>query len=349
MSNTNPQTEHTFLYGNNHNQDSNFKQLTWNELVTKITHPRKYKGKNKSLVQIKKSAPVIGAHDGINKLKADVIKHDNFTMLRIDLDDTPLDIDVIEEQLKAMSIEQAIIHSTASHQQEECGNRYRVFISLAHSIGYSEWQMLSAYLAQEFLADDCGARPAQIMYLPLSVPCMPYEYRIIEGKPLNTKEWAHREKAEALLKAQLAQAEKTMLKASKPSYSPKLIKGQYSAVDLVEQSFTWENLLSSYGYKQQGRAWLAPESQTKTAGAYILPSNDGKERLYSHHSSDPCAVGKAIDKFDLITIRQCGGVFFEAVKYVMTTHFPEHDRHNKKVGAISIANKELLAEIGGAK
>ena len=33
----------------------------------------------------------------------------------------------------------------------------------------------------------------------------------------------------------------------------------------------------------------------------------------------------------------------------MTTHFPEHDRHNKKVGAISIANKELLAEIGGTK
>ncbi len=347
--NTAPQQEHTFLYGNNHKQDSDFKQITWQKLTDKISSPRKYKGESLLLKDIKKSSPVIGAHDGRNKLKADVLTHDNFTMLRIDLDDTPLDIDVIAEQLKAMDIEQAIIHSTASHNQEGNGNRYRVFISLAHSIRFVDWQMFSAYLAHEFVADDCGTRPAQIMYLPLAVDGMQYEYRIIDGKPLDTKSWTHRAKAEKLQSYQQEQIEQTKLKQSKPSHTPNLMDGQYSAVDLVEQGFNWENLLSSYGYKQQGCAWLAPESQSKTAGAYILPSNDGKERLYSHHSSDPCAVGKAIDKFDFITIRQCNGVFFEAVKYVMTTHFPEHDQHNKKVGAISIANKELLAEIGSVK
>lgn len=70
----------------------------------------------------------------------------------------------------------------------------------------------------------------------------------------------------------------------------------------------WSNMqdigamLLKYGYKQEGKRFLSPDSHSMSAGVVILP---GTNKFYSHGESDYFADGKAHDAYDLLLHFEC--------------------------------------------
>jgi len=339
-----------FLTAKSHNVKSNFKYIDWQELITKIESPQNLGGVTPETAKSK--SEIIAATDAIDKTKENVLAHDHFTMLRLDLDETELDVDGIEDALNNMCIASFIIHTTASHHKNGNGNRYRVYIELAASLSYDTWATLETYLSYMFMADDCATRPQQIMYLPVRYKGDSYSYHITKGDPLRVENSELLKRANSFKKKQLSIKEATIKdQLVKPTHNENLVGFQVSIIDAINQSYDWENLLLSYGYKRQGKAYLPPESTSKIAGAYILTSNtDGKQRYYSHHENDPCATGKCLDILDVISIRSHGGDTKQALCNIAKTHFPKLDKHNKKEWAINQQNtKSKTLFVGGAE
>lgn len=338
-----------FLHAQNHNENKKFTYITWAELTEKIKQP--IAPVSADLAKCKTNSPVIAAHDAPAKTKEAAINHNNFTMLRLDLDNVTQSIVEVKNELLGLGIESFIIHTTASHDPHTELNRFRVYIELAASLSLEHWQQVETYLSFIFNADDCSARPYQIMYLPFQSET--YEYHINEGKALALSG------SELLSKAQqYHQQDKERYIAQiqakhrdKPKAEEYLIGTQVSIIDLVNTSYLWDDLLRDYGYKQQGKAWLPPEStqgnlkatQDKPkAGAYILTSHtDGKERYYSHHAHDPCASDKCLDKFDFICIREYNGNVTEALKDIAQKEYPEAHKHNRKEWVIHQRNQRI--------
>lgn len=340
-----------FLTAQSINVSSNFAYINWQELKGKIKTPLDLGSLTAD--QAKNKAPIVAANDAPNKQKETVLLHDNFTMLRLDLDETKLDIDSINDTLESIGFESFIIYATTRHQQQGLGNRYRVFIELAKSVCFAQWSILETYLCYVFEADDCSSRVQQIMYLPVRFKGDTYEHKITDGKAFAVDDSKLLTDAQAFADEQKKEQEKAKKSVPvKPSYKQPLIGTQVSIIDTINQAYSnWDSLLMDYGYIRQGRAYLPPESTTNKAGAYILTSNtDGRERYYSHHTSDPCATGKAIDQFDFITIRNYSGDSKEAIKDMAIKLFPKIDRHNKKEYAINKKNeqaKSVFANVEG--
>ncbi len=329
-----------FLSAKSHNVRSSFTYIDWQTLVERIKTPADLGSLTPK--QAKEKSPIIAATDAPNKLKETVLLHDNFTLLRLDLDETPFDIESIQDTLENIGFESYIIHTTANHLHGDKGHRYRVYIELAASLCLEDWQALESFLSSVFGADDCASRPQQIMYLPVRFKGDKYEHLVNEGKAFTAKDSQLLDEAHKFIAEQLAQQEAAIESATiKPHFDEKLIGKQVSIIDAVNQHYEWDDLLESYGYKRQGRAYLPPESSSKKAGAFILTSNkDGRERYYSHHESDPCATGKVIDQFDFIVIRSYAGDARKALKEIAETHFSTLDKHNKKEWAINQQNEK---------
>jgi hypothetical protein len=312
-------------------QTSGFTFIGWAQLNQLVSNPPSIQAVNAQ--EAKKQSKAITASDCPSKRLEAMTDHDRFTLLRLDLDDTEHTFDSVQQVMNALGIGSYIIHTTASHKQDGKGSRYRVYIELAKALTLEEWRMVQTYLAYSLGADDCSNRPQQIMFLPVRFAGGEYQYHINDGSPLAVYGSQLFDEAiafdvEQKRKAQLIEQEKA--NQVKPAYQEPLLSGQVSIIDVVNLGYTWPNLLIQYGYKRQGRAWLAPESTSKSAGVYLLTGQDGKERYYSHHSSDPCAVGQCIDKFDFLTIRAFGGDTYAALKE-LAQYFPDHDSHNKAV------------------
>lgn len=329
-----------FLYAKSTKITKAFDYIDWNDLCDLVKNPVELEGR--TIEEAKKALPVIAANDAPDKQKATVLQHDNFTMLRLDLDDTELGINGVTDKLKGLELESFIIHTSSSHLAKGKGNRYRVFIEIASSVTYEAWSTVETYLSLLFSADDCAARPQQIMYAPLDTES--YDYRITKGKAFEVEGSNLLEEAKKLKQQQDEQITKAEDKPVKPQYEPKLVGKQISIIDLVNGGYDWPDLLSSFGYKRQGKAWLPPEATSKQAGAYILRSHtDGKERYFSHHENDPCATGRSIDKFDFIALRVYGGSQFEALKGIAKDYFPDVHKHNQQEYFTAKHNDEVNA------
>jgi hypothetical protein len=337
-----------FLTAKSHNVTSSFTYIDWLILQEKVKNPIDLG--SITAQQAKDKSAILAANDAPNKQKGTVLLHDNYTLLRLDLDETPFDIDSISDTLENMELTSHIIHTTASHLQGCKGNRFRVYIQLALALRFDDWAALESYLSYVFKADDCASRPQQIMYLPVRFKNDNYEFKLAEGKAFTAQNSTLLLDAKAFISEQLAQQEAATKTASiKQCYQENLIGNQVSIIDVINEHYEWESLLLSYGYIRQGSAYLPPEASSKKAGAYILTSNtDGKKRYYSHHESDPCSIGKAIDQFDFIVIRSYQGDSGQAIKEIAQTHFSAIDRHNKKEWAINKHNekaKPMLAKV----
>ncbi|OKY27656.1 hypothetical protein [Thalassotalea sp. PP2-459] len=327
-----------FLTAKSHKVTSNFTYIDWQTLTDRIKHPIDIGSFTPE--QAKDKSEVIAATDAPNKQKETVLLHDNFTLLRLDLDDTQLDIESISDTLANMGFTSFIIHTTASHQQGDNGNRYRVYIQLAAALCFNDWATLESYLSYIFMADDCATRPQQIMYLPVRFKGDNYQHKIVYGDAFNTQGSKLLSDAKTFIAEQKQQQETASKSAIiKPCFKENLVGNQVSIIDAINTYYEWDSLLLQYGYKRQGKAFLPPESSSNKAGVYILTSNtDGRERYYSHHESDPCAIGKCIDQFDFIAIRSYGGNTSQAIKDIAATHFSAIDKHNKKEYAINQQN-----------
>jgi hypothetical protein len=312
-------------------QTSDFSFIGWEQLTQLVGNPPSIQAVNAQ--GAKKHSKAITASDCSSKRLEAMTDHDRFTLLRLDLDDTEHTPETVSDSMASLGIGSHIIHTTASHKQDGKGRRYRVYIELAQALTLDEWRLIQTYLAYSLSADDCSNRPQQIMFLPVLFAGGKYEYHINDGSPLTVYGSQLFDEAIAFDVEQKRKAkaiEQDKANQVKPAHQEELLNGQVSIIDAVNLGYSWPDLLNRYGYKRQGRAWLAPESTSKSAGVYLLTGRDGKERYYSHHSSDPCAVGNCIDKFDFLTIRAFGGDSYTALKE-LAKFFPDHDSHNKAV------------------
>jgi len=337
-----------FLHAKSHNVTADFSYINWHALKLNVTSPQSLGALTPK--EAKAKSAVIAATDAPNKTKESILLHDSFTLLRLDLDDTNLELATIADMLESMCIESYIIHTTASHQQQATTNRYRVYIELAASITYKVWAAMESYLSYIFNADDCAKRPQQIMYLPVRLKDDSYQFKIAEGRALNVESSQLYKDAQQFEAEQSKELEQAISLPIKPAYQTELIGNQVSIIDAVNSAYSWHELLIQYGYKAQGKAYLPPESTSKQAGAYILTSHtDGKERYYSHHENDPCANGLCIDKFDFMVIRSYQGDYKRALKLVAETYFSELHKHNLKEYKIYKQNQRTQTLFMGAK
>lgn len=329
-----------FLTAKSHNVTSNFNYIDWKALIKKVENPIDLG--NLLPEKVKTKSEVIAATDAPNKQKESVLLHNRFTLLRLDLDETKLDMESISDTLSNMGLSSYIIHTTASHQQGDNGNRFRIYIELAASLCFDNWSALQSYLNFIFMADDCASRPQQIMYLPVRFNTDKYLYKIVNGSAFLAEGSQLFKDANQFISEQTKRQEKAIKSVQvKPCYQERLIGNQVSIINAINNYYEWENLLLDYGYLRQGKAFLPPEASSNIAGAYILTSStDGKQRYYSHHESDPCSIGKCIDQFDFIVIRSYGGDANQAIKNIAETHFSVLDKHNKKEWAIQQQNSK---------
>jgi hypothetical protein len=249
-----------FLYAPSVTMTNNFNYLNWSELTGLIKNPPQ--ASSFSLKEIKARCAVIAAHDATDKTKQTVMLHNNFTLLRLDLDDSPFDIAAIKDLLDQVDIKSYIVHTTASHMQDGCSHRYRIYIELVAALSFDIWSLLEKYLCHLFGADDCSTRSQQIMYLPSLFPDVIYDCYISEGNALQVNGSLLLDQAVTfndILMTDCTPAVEVKKKKVLPQYCESLIAGQVSIIDLVNQSYTWDYVLAQYGYKQQGCCYLPPE------------------------------------------------------------------------------------------
>ena len=340
-----------YLSGRNVTHTDRFTLLDWSALLEAVKNPPNFADCDPKTA--KKKSRWITASDATSKQKEHILEHNRFTLLRVDIDDSHMEIESIADALTGAGLQSWIIHTTASHKWRGGWNRYRVYIELAEAVSFADWALVSGYLAHVFGGDDCATRSQQVMFLPCRLNGDAYEYRISEGDPLylacsellsDACAWA--EQQEAAISAVQQENSDTL----QPQRAETLLDGQVSIIDLVNRGYEWPELLRHYGYKQHGRAWLAPESGSGVAGAYLLTSRtDGKQRLFSHHTNDPCATGRCLDKFDFLLVREYGNDWQKAIKE-LAEQFPDACAHNrqlwgrkKKADAI-----RSLVNLGGA-
>jgi hypothetical protein len=332
-------------------QTKDFTYLTWKDLISLCSDLPATDFK--TLKKAKLYSICIAAHDASNKRKEEAIRHDNFTLLRLDLDFTELDIDSVKVQLKALDIESYIIHSTAKNQQiddvtgEYYGNRYRVYIELKKPLNYSDWSIIETYLSCMFNADDCATRPQQIMFLPTHFHGIKYKVLIGNGE---------NDISALLVKANAFQVEEAkqyaQIRRNISVIPPKnrktelLVGKKISLIETVNSTYEWDSILRCYGYKQQGMKWTPPESTSGSEGVIIFTGSDGKEKYYSHHTNDPCGTqSHSLDKFDFICIREYGGDNKKALCEIGNI-FPEITKFNRREYAVNKSNDEAKQVMG---
>ncbi|WP_439826127.1 hypothetical protein [Aeromonas caviae] len=316
----------------NVSNNETFGVITWQDLQQAACIPHRSRAHTPDAT--KRTAPLVAAHNGKTRHKAQAEANGLFGMLRADLDNakgqTP---ESIADALREQGLCSFIIYSTLSHQPD--APRYRVFVELAEPVPFTMWADLQFALAELLGSDPCVGRPAQFMILPTVIKSTAehYQHMIAEGAALSPSApfWLN---AAALAEQHQAAAAKVSQRfkqvAPKP-FNERLVGRQVSIIERVNASYEWPELLAHYGYKRKGRnAWMAPESTSGTAGVHILTSStDGKERIFSHHQSDP-AGNRLCDKFDLITIRNFSGDSVKAVQEIAREHFPDIHAHNRR-------------------
>jgi len=102
-----------------------------------------------------------------------------------------------------------------------------------------------------------------------------------------------------------------------PARKPKPARtNSQSPIVAFNELHTVHDVLNRNGYKRASNGkYLCPHSSTKEAGVAILAGDDGTERAFSHHGSDPLNDGSSHDAFDCFRILECGGDMREAMNW----------------------------------
>ncbi len=97
---------------------------------------------------------------------------------------------------------------------------------------------------------------------------------------------------------------------------PRTFQGEGDGViGAFNTTYAVQRVLEDHGYTSKGLdRYLSPHSSTGLAGVTILKGDDGVERAYSHHASDPLADEHAHDAFSAWCILACGGDIKAAVR-----------------------------------
>ena len=82
------------------------------------------------------------------------------------------------------------------------------------------------------------------------------QYCINSGDPLTLNDSELLQRANSFKNEQLVRVEATLIEQPvNPTFNESLVGAQVSIIDAINQSYEWECLLLSYGYKRQGKAY----------------------------------------------------------------------------------------------
>lgn len=124
-------------------------------------------------------------------------------------------------------------------------------------------------------------------------------------------------------------ASKLPAKVQKSSPPRKEAGDHPSVIDAFNRATDIETLLQRNGYIKRGSKWLAPQSSTGMPGVCVV-DEQGEQRLYSHHGSDPLANGHMNDPFDVFCILEHNGDTGAAIKAAARVLGMEHRRSTSR-------------------
>lgn len=124
-------------------------------------------------------------------------------------------------------------------------------------------------------------------------------------------------------------APKPPAKVTKASPSRGVSGDNPSVIEVFNRGTNIESLLQRHGYLQRGRKWLAPQSSTGLPGVNVV-EDQGEQRLYSHHGSDPLANGHMNDAFDVFCILEHNGDTSAAIKAAARSLGIDHKRSSSR-------------------
>ena len=158
----------TFLSGKTYKQQSDFVFINFDQLCDFVRSPidlTTYINHNEA----KLYCPWLLPSDAGSKKKNEVIAHNHFTALVVDIDEGNWELEKIVELISSY-FERFAVYSTIKHCLAENGerfyNRWRVVVPLASGVDLEKWQGMQKLLTQMFKGDDCAARSQQISFLP---------------------------------------------------------------------------------------------------------------------------------------------------------------------------------------
>lgn len=115
------------------------------------------------------------------------------------------------------------------------------------------------------------------------------------------RDYLQQKKAEQIATANVKQQQLQRAKVERNA------PGQISVIDAFNDSYDVGAILKNHGYQPKGKKYLPPTSKSGLAGVAILEGDDGRQRAFSHHGSDPLNTGQANDAFDCFAILEHSG------------------------------------------
>lgn len=212
-----------------------------------------------------------------------------------------------------------LAYTTSSHQQDKGGvtaNRWKVILPLANPIGHEQYAPLAMGLSLHHGADPAQARAQQVFYAPNKLThCSPYDAIDATDRPLLDASDTGNPLVVGALSAYRQEQERKERQAKQAPAKPRTVSATSAGIiGKVCQQFDIESELLRNGYRRVGKKYLSPQSSTGEPGVHIFTTDDGTERLYSHHGeSDPLSNlnhgGHSLDVFDvLVTLDYAGDV-----------------------------------------
>lgn len=316
---------HKFLFASSHGQTSGFSHISLNELTSMAKAPR---------IGTKETAPIFAPHDGQAKTK-EAASLAQFSALILDFDEGNRSATA----LKMILVDAGgyLAFTSSSHQQpkgkEPPKNRWKVIVPFNRAIGTEQYAPLAVGAALKFCTDPAQARLNQICYTPNKISqSAPYEVIDKTDKPfIDPLNSPFAKQCLAAFEASQAERE-AKAKAAPIKQRTSDFSQSAGVIQMANDAYSVRDILTGAGYKQHGKKYLAPGSTTGIAGVHILTSDDGKERVYSHHSqaSDPLADSHAHDAFDLLLILRFGGDMAEAIKTLSAELDPEGQKQRQR-------------------
>lgn len=206
----------------------------------------------------------------------------------------------------------------------------RIIIPIAQPVNGADFELLQEVfndlLAASGVVPDRTTEAAnQVCYLPNRGEV--YDSCTTDGPLFNPLEaWADqlKEKREAEEKRHKVE------QAAKPK--PRNANDEQSTIiGLINAAYDFESLLQANNYRQRGKRWLSPFSESGAAGVAILSSG----RLYSHHgSSDPLSAdnhnGHSLDVADVLCALVYGGDLKAMIKREANDLDPEGQKRRQR-------------------
>ena len=332
-----------FLFGDNVTQTSDFERISFNDLLAMSDKPS---------VGAKMQANWFTPYIAKSKLKEDALNGQFNALL--------LDHDTDNQEIWSVSAEYTEFHnlifSSSFHLQvdekhPEPLHRWKVTIPFSRTISADEFIPLAVGAQLITGTDPAQVKINQVCFVPNKLSeNAPYETEYNSDAPLLDPLDASIPFVAKALEAYERHEEENKAKAQSAPLKPRTVRaeGDEGIIDKVNNSFTMSEVLESFGYSRIGKKFLAPSSDSGLAGVVILRGDDGRERAYSHHISDPLADGHAHDIFSVITVLQYGGDVSKAVASLAKDIDPEgqkqrqqeHERQKAEAAALELLSAQ---------